>query len=342
VNSVAFSPDGTWLASAGHDGTVKVWHVATGREALDLQGHTGPVRRVTFSRDGARLASASDDGTVRVWEAATGQELLTLQGHITNVYGVAFSPDGTRLASAGFDGVVKFWDLAAGREALSIKGHAEDVHNLAFSPDGAGLATASADGTIKVWDARPWAPEAALEHEALGLLDYLFAKPLCRADVGAYLRTAPAIRPRARTMALDLIEHCREETDPERYHQASWAVVRQPYLNAFQYRFALLQAKTACRLASTPDRYQTTLGGAHYRLGNYAEALAALVAGESADLEDPAHLAFFAMTQHRLGQAEPARKTLARLRAAKEGPRGAKQEATHALVQEAEQLLQAN
>ena len=85
VFSVSFSPDGTRLASASMDGTVKVWDAATGQETLTLQGHAKGVRSVCFSPDGTRLASASMDGTVKVWDVATGQELLTLQGHAVPV-----------------------------------------------------------------------------------------------------------------------------------------------------------------------------------------------------------------------------------------------------------------
>jgi WD40 repeat protein len=69
VNSVAFSPDGTRIASASDDQTVKVWDAATGQETLTLKEHAGPVNSVAFSPDGTRIASASDDQTVKVWDA---------------------------------------------------------------------------------------------------------------------------------------------------------------------------------------------------------------------------------------------------------------------------------
>ena len=152
VTSVAFSPDGSRLASASFDGTVKVWNAATTKETLTIKGHTGRVHCVAFSPDGSRLASGDDD-TVRLWDAVTGRETLTLRGHAASVTCLAFSPDGSRLASASDDGTVKVWDAVTGRETLTLRGHTAPVTGVAFSPDGSRLASASEVGTVKVWDA---------------------------------------------------------------------------------------------------------------------------------------------------------------------------------------------
>ncbi|GKT52382.1 vegetative incompatibility protein HET-E-1 [Colletotrichum spaethianum] len=153
VRSVAFSGDGTQLASASYDETVKVWDAATGQCLRTLEGHSHGVSSVAFSGDGTQLASASDDRTVKVWDAATGQCLRTLEGHGNAVRSVAFSGDGTQLASASYNKTVKVWDAATGQCLWTLKGHSHDVYSVAFSGDGTQLASASYDQTVKVWDA---------------------------------------------------------------------------------------------------------------------------------------------------------------------------------------------
>jgi hypothetical protein len=238
-----------------------------------LLGHTRRVWAVAFSPDGTRLASGGWDGTAILWDVTTGERLQTLSGHLSDVESVTFNQDGTRLATASRDGTVKIWDTKHGEPVLTLTGHRACVMSVAFSPDGNLLASASEDHTVRIWDARPWTAEAAFEREALGRLEFLFGKPLCKADVRDHLHTSSLLRPQARQLALSLVDGYHEEADPERYHQASWAIVRQPYLNAFQYRYALRQAETACRLAPERTQYQAALAAAQYRAGEYRQAL---------------------------------------------------------------------
>jgi WD40 repeat protein len=208
LSGVAFSPDSRRLASGSGDNFVKVWDAATGQELLTLQGHTGWVSSVAFSPDGKQLASAGEDRTVRMWDLATGQEALSLQGHAGWVVGVAFSPDGHRLVSASTDHTVKVWDAATGQEILTLQGHTGAVMGVAFSPNGKQLASASWDDTVKVWDTTELTPERLIEHEARGVVQYLFAKSLLPAEVAAAVRRDPTITEAVREQALAWVQPC--------------------------------------------------------------------------------------------------------------------------------------
>jgi serine/threonine protein kinase len=108
VYSLAYSPDGRYLASGSKDRTIKIWEVATGKELRTLTGHSGVVLSVAYSPDGRYLASGSQDKTIKIWEVATGK-VRTLTGHYMTFWSVAYSPDGRYLASGSADKTIKIW-----------------------------------------------------------------------------------------------------------------------------------------------------------------------------------------------------------------------------------------
>ena len=155
ITRFAFSPDGTILASAGQDGTAKLWRLSSEKPQLlmVLSGHAQGLNDVTFSPDSNQLATASQDGTVRLWDITPGgtSEWFTFAGHTDDVLHIALTQDGKYLATASADGSAKLWDLASMREILAITEHGSPLYSVAISPDGTLLATAGYDNIAKLW-----------------------------------------------------------------------------------------------------------------------------------------------------------------------------------------------
>ncbi len=90
VTSVAFSPDGSTIASGSEDNTIRLWNANDGNHIRTLTGHTSWVLSVAFSPDGSTVASGSMDITIRLWNASNGTHIRTLTGHTSQVTSVAF------------------------------------------------------------------------------------------------------------------------------------------------------------------------------------------------------------------------------------------------------------
>ncbi len=152
-NSIAFSPDGTRVVSAGAGNTLVVRNAADGSVLLTTKGRGAGVLPVAFSPDGASIASGSADGSVRVLRAQDGEELGMLRGEGVPAWGLAWSPDGERVA-AGSGNAVRLFDLGTSEATAVFNGHRGGVLFLQFSRDGSRMLSAGADRAAKVWDVR--------------------------------------------------------------------------------------------------------------------------------------------------------------------------------------------
>ena len=114
INTVTFSLDGQFLASASNDGTVRLWDTASYHQVAILP-HQHPVLSVAVSPDGTLLASTRKK-SVLLWAIPAQQEVGRLEGHIATVNDIAFSPDGIRLVSGSNDTTVRTWDVSTGEE----------------------------------------------------------------------------------------------------------------------------------------------------------------------------------------------------------------------------------
>lgn len=146
VWSVAFSPDGKWLVSTHGDGAILVWDVNQRERVANLREHSAGVRGVAFSPDAKLVASASEDQSVIVWDVASGQKQAVLAGHKSRVTSVAFAPTGKWLASSDQDGTIIRWNLQRRVAELTIKAPRENTASYFVAISRDGRLIASSHG----------------------------------------------------------------------------------------------------------------------------------------------------------------------------------------------------
>ena len=152
---ISISWNGTTLASAGQDGTVRLFAGDSGEPLAKIEVGS-PQHAVAFSPDGERLAAGGSDGTLRLWDVpvqSPAAELASPDGHDGEINAVAFSPDGQRVATASGDGTIGLWDAHTRTALGKLRGHTDAVTGAAFTADGSRVISASRDGTVGFWDA---------------------------------------------------------------------------------------------------------------------------------------------------------------------------------------------
>jgi WD40 repeat protein len=154
VLSLAFSPDGTLLASGGGEpsrsGEIIFWNVPAGTVAKALpDAHSDTVFDLEFSRDGQQLVSGGADKFVKLFDVAAGKLIRPFEGHTNHVLGVAIQADGSSLASAGADNAIKIWNVRTGEQRRTITNYGKQVTSIDYIGTTDKLISSGGDKTVR-------------------------------------------------------------------------------------------------------------------------------------------------------------------------------------------------
>lgn len=138
---VDWSPDGSRVASASNDGTIRIWDLLTGKQASIIE--SASWRSIDWSPDGELIATSSFDGSIFIWDAASSQQVLQLEGHTKSVpvTCVRWSPDGKTLVSTSRDGELIVWEASSGKILSQIRSKDRRLMSVCWNPSSDRIAT---------------------------------------------------------------------------------------------------------------------------------------------------------------------------------------------------------
>ena len=199
INTIAYSHDFRFVASAGSDQGVVIWHVGTGVQTLRLTGHSGAVDFVGFTSRDAALFTGSEDGTVRLWDIQTAREVhrekaYFAASHEATEGAFAISDDGKRGFFTTDSRCGEIIDLEAWRSLATFCLAKAAISGAGLSPDGSRLALSTSDGVFRLFDV---ATRRSLWEESDG--DFAFG-PIAFSHDGRYL-VAPQLKPNIRDVS---------------------------------------------------------------------------------------------------------------------------------------------
>ena len=151
--SLAFSSDGSKLASGSMDKTIRLWDVENRKHIARFSGHESWITALALSSDGSILASGDAKNRIILWDTKSKEKSVELEGHTSGISALTFSPDGTIVASASYDGFIRFWNPNTGKEkSIFATGHTKWITALAFSKDDKILTSVDFNGTVDLWN----------------------------------------------------------------------------------------------------------------------------------------------------------------------------------------------
>ena len=173
VNAIAYSPDGTTIATGTQNGKVRLWNARTRRLKTQFTAHAFRVTSIAYSPDSNTIATVSWDGTAELWDGQTGKHRATITKH-SRITLLAYSSDGNTIAT-GEAGGFGVWDARTSerKTTLTVKGTP-----IAYSPEGNTIATKNWNDTVQLWDAFTGKRKTTLKHT--NLIHLLFTRSRIR------------------------------------------------------------------------------------------------------------------------------------------------------------------